>query len=86
MSDAQIARLSAKGFAEIHLEELAAELLEWNKKGRLPADPKMDQLAAICTRYIGNDEQYPEAQRLVIRSALVHAAQALESLPTTSNN
>lgn len=85
MSDAQIARLSAKGFAENYLEELSAEVLVWRKRTTLPVDCKMHQLASICERYCSEDDQYQEAERLVIHAALVHAAQAPEE-PSTINN
>ena len=70
MSDAQIARLSAKGFAENYLEELSTEVLAWRKRAKLPVDCKMDQLAKICVRYCSQDDEYLEAERLVIVAAL----------------
>lgn len=79
MSDAQIARLSAKGFAENHLEELSAEVLVWRKRAQLPDDCKMDQLARICVRYCSEDDEYLEAERLVIFAALQHAARGVQS-------
>ena len=85
MSDAQIARLSAKGFAENHLVDLCADVLAWRKRTTLPTDCKMHQLASICIPYCSEDDQYQEAERLVIHAALVHAAKALESPSTTSN-
>jgi len=82
MSDAQVCRLAAKGFAENHLRELAADILAWRARSKIPEGSKMHGLAELCAGYCSADDQYQEAERLVVTKTLEHAAGVLQQ-PTS---
>lgn len=84
MSNAQIARFAARGFAENHLRELAADILTWRGRCKIPEVSKMHDLAELCAGYCSADDQYQEAERLVVMKTLEHAAGVLQQSPSTT--
>lgn len=75
MSDTQNSRLAAKAFAGHNLKALATDILIWRGGKKIPDDSKLHELAKLCAAYSTADEQYQEAERLVIAKALAQAAE-----------
>lgn len=63
----------ARCFAARHLQELAAELLDWRKRGVLKGD-RLRALAQLCAAYGNEDDSLQAAEYLVQMAALAHAA------------
>lgn len=74
MSDTQNSRLVAKTFAGHNLKALATDILIWRGGKNIPDDSKLHELAKLCAEYSAPDDQYQEAEQLVIAKALEQAA------------
>lgn len=72
----QIHRLAAKGFAENHVVQLAADLKLWHSsKEGLPESCLFHELARICIGYASEGDEYQEAEVLVVLKSLEAVAQ-----------
>lgn len=67
------ARDLARDFAAHHLQELAAELLDWRKRGVLKGE-RLRALAGLCADFSHEDDSLQTAEYLVQIAALAHAA------------
>lgn len=70
----QVHRLAARAFAEENLAQLAADVLAWRKRAALPADSKVHELTSLCRAFATEDDEYQEAERLIVQFALENAA------------
>lgn len=69
----QVHRLAARAFAEKNLAQLAADVLAWRKRATLPAESKVHELSSLCRSFAAEGDEYQEAERLIVQSALENA-------------
>lgn len=68
------ARLAARNFTDANLPALAGDVLHWHKNASLPQASLAHDLAKLCSAYASPDDEYQEAERLIIATALQAAA------------
>lgn len=80
LTEKQKHRAASRAFTENNLTELAADIVGW-RSGRLPgAGSLLHELAGLCSAYTPADDQYQEAEGLIVLAALQAAA-----TPSTHN-
>jgi hypothetical protein len=68
---------TARCFAEANVATLSTDLLAWRKQTTLPEGCLFHKLAELCRETSGEaDDEYQQAETLVVRAALEQAAYA----------
>lgn len=70
----QANRIAAREFTETNLGQLSADVLAWRKRAALPSDSKVHELASLCIDFASVGDEYQEAEKLIVQSALEKAA------------
>ncbi|HBP1602154.1 TPA: hypothetical protein L5U90_003256 [Pseudomonas aeruginosa] len=67
---AKQSRKMAREYVEKHIAALSADVLIWRKSATLPSESPIHELASLCVAFASDGDQYIEAERLVVQSAL----------------